>query len=211
MAVYITKDAKIEVRAPLRLSEQKIAAFIKEKDTWIRTHLSKVSSQLALQEEKKNAPVDKLLYFGKKLAVTYIQDGRTLSFDSEKFILPDLPFEELKPSVIDLYKKLLHPVIITRVQYFAALMNVSPSAVKINSAMKRWGSCSGKNALNFSWMLATVDMECLDYVVVHELAHISEHNHSARFWAIVAKTLPTYKSAEKKLKELHQQLSILFS
>jgi predicted metal-dependent hydrolase len=59
-------------------------------------------------------------------------------------------------------------------------------------------------------MLALADMDALDYVVVHELAHISEHNHSSRFWAIVKQTLPNYKAAEQDLKLLNQKISILF-
>ena len=94
-------------------------------------------------------------------------------------------------------------VIPERVAFYAKLMGVTPAAVKINGAKTRWGSCSGKNSLNFSWRLMLCEPDAVDYVVVHELAHIREHNHSPRFWAVVAEVLPDYKARRKMLRELH--------
>jgi predicted metal-dependent hydrolase len=90
---------------------------------------------------------------------------------------------------------------------FAKQMKVMPAAVKVNGATARWGSCSAKKSLNFSWRLVMADDAVIDYVVVHELAHITEMNHSARFWAIVAGMLPDYKERQKRLKELQRRLN----
>ena len=86
-------------------------------------------------------------------------------------------------------------------------MGVTPIAVKINSAMRRWGSCSSRMSLNFSWRLIMADDAIIDYVVVHELAHIKEMNHSARFWAVVESVLPDFRERKRKLKELQSRLS----
>ena len=86
-------------------------------------------------------------------------------------------------------------------------MNVTPIAVKVNSAKTRWGSCSGRNSINFSWRLIMADDDVIDYVIVHELAHIKEHNHSDRFWAVVASVLPDYKMRQAKLKILQKKLA----
>ena len=91
---------------------------------------------------------------------------------------------------------------------FAKRMDVTPTAIKINGAKTRWGSCSAKKSLNFSWRLIMADDDVIDYVVVHELAHIAEMNHSARFWALVEGALPDYQSRKAKLKALQQRLSI---
>ncbi|MFH1362083.1 MAG: M48 family metallopeptidase [bacterium] len=87
-----------------------------------------------------------------------------------------------------------------RVAYYSALYRIKYSRIKINSAKKRWGSCSAKGNLNFSWRLAMVPLEVIDYVVVHELAHIVHRNHSKRFWALVAKLYPNYKACRKWLR-----------
>ena len=88
----------------------------------------------------------------------------------------------------------------TRVAHFAAVMGVAPTAVKINAATKRFGSCSSKGSLNFSCRVMTYPPEAIDYVVVHELAHLVHMNHSAAFYACVAAVLPDYKQRIALLK-----------
>ena len=88
-----------------------------------------------------------------------------------------------------------------RVAYYAPLMGVAPTALKITSARSRYGSCSGKNSINFSLFLMEKSARAIDYVVVHELAHIKEHNHSSAFYKEVEKILPDYKERIKELKQ----------
>jgi len=86
-----------------------------------------------------------------------------------------------------------------RVAYFADLMGVAPAQIKITGARTRWGSCSAKGNLNFSWRLMLAGGPEIDYVVVHELAHLREMNHSPRFWAVVEAALPDYRERKKSL------------
>ncbi len=88
-----------------------------------------------------------------------------------------------------------------RVAYFAQRMGVTYGRITIREQKTRWGSCSSKGNLNFNWKLVLMPDEVLDYVVVHELAHRFEMNHSDRFWAIVAEVLPDYRERRKMLKE----------
>ncbi len=87
-----------------------------------------------------------------------------------------------------------------RVAHYAAIMGVTPTSVKITSARTRFGSCSGKNGICFSLYLMQYPEAAIDYVVVHELAHIRRHDHSPAFYAEVAKVLPDYKERMKLLK-----------
>lgn len=87
-----------------------------------------------------------------------------------------------------------------KVKYYSDLMGVVPAAVKVNSAKTRYGSCSGKNSINFSLYLMDKDERFIDYVVVHELAHIKHHNHSKEFYAFVEKYVPDYKEIIKQNK-----------
>ncbi len=86
-------------------------------------------------------------------------------------------------------------------------MEIIPTGLRITSAKTRWGSCSGKNSINFSWRLIMADEKTIDYVIVHELAHIKQHNHSSDFWKIVESTLPNYNQEKEKLKILGEKLS----
>lgn len=90
-------------------------------------------------------------------------------------------------------------IIPQKVEYFAKIMNVEPTSVKVTNAAARWGSCSGKNSLCFSWRLMLYPEKAVDYVVIHELSHILHHNHSREFWQTVAKYMPDYKTAEQML------------
>lgn len=99
----------------------------------------------------------------------------------------------------ELYKK-AKDILPDRLEFWSNVMGFTPTGVKITSAKKRFGSCSPKNSLCFSVFLFDYPAEAIDYVIVHELCHIKEHNHSARFWALVQKYMPDYKERQKLLK-----------
>lgn len=92
-------------------------------------------------------------------------------------------------------------VIPERVKYYAPLVGVTYGRITIRSQHTRWGSCSGKGNLNFNCLLMLCPAEVLDYVVVHELCHRREMNHSSKFWAEVARVLPDYTQHRKWLKD----------
>ena len=92
-------------------------------------------------------------------------------------------------------------LVMDRVQYYAPLIGVTYNQIAIRAQHTRWGSCSSKGNLNFNCLLALVPIEVLDYVVVHELCHRKELNHSDRFWNEVANILPDYKCRKKWLKD----------
>ena len=88
----------------------------------------------------------------------------------------------------------------SRVEYYSAIMGVKPTGIKITSATTRWGSCSAKNVLCFPYRIMLLPDELIDYIIVHELAHIKEKNHSKAFYAVVAQYMPDYKDRQKRLK-----------
>lgn len=98
-------------------------------------------------------------------------------------------------------RALAKDIIPVKVEKFANIMNVSPTSVKITGAKTRFGSCSGKNALCFSWRVMLYPEKAIDYVVIHELSHILHHDHSKSFWNTVEKYMSDYREAEKLLKE----------
>ena len=107
----------------------------------------------------------------------------------------DLTKEEIN-NLIDFANEYIPP----KIEYYSKLMNVKPTGVKITSAKKRFGSCSSKNSICFSLYLMTYPKEAIDYVIVHELAHIKHHNHSKEFYEFIERFMPDYKQREKLLK-----------
>ena len=108
---------------------------------------------------------------------------------------------EQNPALEARYRELARAVIGQRVPYFAAKMGVTYGRISIRDQKTRWGSCSGRGNLNFNWKLVLMPPEVLDYVVVHELAHRKQMNHSPLFWAEVGRVLPDYESRRRWLKE----------
>lgn len=101
-------------------------------------------------------------------------------------------------------------VIPERVEYFAKVIGVTYGKITIRNQKTRWGSCSSKGNLNFNCLLMLAPPEVLDYVVVHELCHRKQMNHSKAFWLEVEKVLPNYKEVRKWLKEEGSQMITLF-
>lgn len=97
-------------------------------------------------------------------------------------------------------RALAQSVIVSRVAYYSEVMGLVPTGVRITSARKRFGSCSSKNSLCFSWRLMQYPLDAIDYVVVHELAHIRHHDHSAAFHALVESVLPDHRARRALLR-----------
>ena len=120
------------------------------------------------------------------------------------------PTEKLtREKVIALAEEALK-VIPERVEYFAKVIGVTYGKITVRNQKTRWGSCSSKGYLNFNCLLMLAPPEVLDYVVVHELCHRKQMNHSKAFWLEVEKVLPNYKEVRKWLKEEGSQMITLF-
>lgn len=120
------------------------------------------------------------------------------------------PTEKLtREKVIALAEEALK-VIPERVEYFAKVIGVTYGKITIRNQKTRWGSCNSKGNLNFNCLLMLAPPEVLDYVVVHELCHRKQMNHSKAFWLEVEKVLPNYKEVRKWLKEEGSQMITLF-
>ncbi len=105
--------------------------------------------------------------------------------------------KEYSAEEIEILRKKAKAIIPGKVEYYSKIMQLKPNSVKITSAKKRYGSCSGKNDLNFSLYLMDKDERFINYVVVHELAHIKHHNHSRDFYKLVEQYIPDYKELDK--------------
>ena len=151
------KNGKLLVRAPLLMSNARIAALVQEKWAWIEKRLAKAQ---ALQNAEKLTP------------------------------------EELRALA-----KQAAQVIPQRVRYYAPQIGVSYGRITIRAQRTRWGSCSAKGNLNFNCLLMLAPPGVLDSVVVHELCHRKEMNHSERFYAEVLRVFPAYRKHQKWLKD----------
>lgn len=209
LAIYISDDGQIEVRAPQHMSKKYIDMFVVSKRGWINQQLY-LKNDIFLRREQmllnygshislrgKDYPIIPISQFSKN----------TPGFNGKGFCIPPgLDGAEIKEAVSVIYRAAARETLAERVSKYSRLMGAVPTAVRITSARTRWGSCSGKNSVNFSWYIMMGSDFAIDYVVIHELAHIKEHNHSARFWDIVRTYMPNYQEARIELKALQQKI-----
>ena len=206
LALYI-RDGSVEVRAPLKMPMKSIEKFILSKEKWINDKINKTNEQALQREGFTLSYGDTVVYRGEEYPII-VKSGNSIGFDGTGFYIPpDYTPEEIKKACVRIYRMLSKRDLNEKVAEFSQMMSVSPSTVKINSARSRWGSCSAKKSINFSWRLIMADDDVIDYVVVHELAHLFELNHSDKFWSIVKHTLPDYKARQKRLRELQRRLN----
>lgn len=107
---------------------------------------------------------------------------------------------EPTPEEAEELRRLAQEKLPARVAHYSEILGLYPTAVKITGARTRFGSCSAKNSVCFSWRLMRFPEDAIDYVVVHELCHIAHHDHSREFYALVASVMPDYKRREALLR-----------
>ena len=190
LALMITANGELVARAPTKMPLHYIENFILQKQSWINNKLELVRARIKNSPQKQFIDGENFLYLGKEYKLV-IGEYKKIILDENGFLF--FPQKYLPKAKIYLqfwYKKVASEKIAERVRYFADIMCLRYGAIKITSAKKRYGSCSAKNNLNFTWRLIVAPLWILDYVVVHELAHIIVKNHSRKYWNEVVKIFP---------------------
>lgn len=157
LAIEVTRDLEVVVRAPFFVTEAQIERFVEGHREWLKKAVERV------RERREN-------------------------------------YTPLSEEQITELKKAAKEYIPNKVLEYSEIMGLKPSGIKITSARTRFGSCSGKNSLCFSYLLMQKPPQAVDYVIVHELAHIKHKNHGKRFYALIEKYMPDYRERNKLLK-----------
>ncbi|MCR4691677.1 MAG: M48 family metallopeptidase [Lachnospiraceae bacterium] len=173
--VVVDKDARVELRMPLRGSRKKALEMAEEWREWIL--------------EKR------------KIQLVHLCERQKLIEEGEKRFSP-----QSREQIEKKYRKAAREYITARVAYYTNILGVHCNSIRIAEQKTRWGSCSGNGTLSFHWKLMFAPRQVLDYVIVHEVCHLKEMNHSKRFWAWVSFLMPGYEENRKWLKDHGEQL-----
>ncbi len=197
------------VRAPLKLADAAIREFLTQKADWVRRTQSKLQARAAQRGSHTFETGDTFPLLGQSIPLTLVPAQRpVLRFDGTRFCLSQSAQANARRHFENWYKGQAHAHLQTRLDHFARQHKLPYRAVRISSARTRWGSCSSKNDLSFTWRLVMAPPEVIDYVVVHELAHTVHHNHGPKFWRLVAEIVPEYKQHVRWLKEHGHALNL---
>ena len=207
ISLRITDEGTVLVRAPKRCPRSYIDSFVRSKEDWIQSHRAQVQAALAARQDFRLHGGDMLLFCGREYRVQLTEERRgSLDMEAGTITLPNVPVRELAPMVERLYRRGGLPWVTERLTYWAERMNVTFGKVNLSSAVRRWASCSANGNIHVSWLLLFAPPDAIDYVLVHELCHRVEFNHSPAFWRLVAQYQPDYAAQKIVLKQLHGQL-----
>lgn len=201
LTLSVTKYGNVEVRAPQRLAQEVIDRFVKQKEGWILSHQRRIAQQAGQCRTLLSQPAAQLLYLGQRYPV---RPDDQVRFDGQAFWLPRAALRENLSEVVKLYRSLAAPLLQQRVVLWSPVVGKRPCSVRVGNAATRWGSCSGKGRLNFTWRLILAPLNCVDYVVIHELCHLKHPNHSDAFWQEVQRCCPRFLDGKQQLQALLQ-------
>lgn len=199
IAIHITSDGRVEVRCPIRVNRFIVDEFVKSKEKWIEKHLTAINNRF-------RAPLeigDKMLFLGKEYPICE-NEGRSY-FDGEAMYIEK--GADIYAALAEFYRINAKELILPMVHRAESRMGMYANKINITSAKTRWGSCSGKNNLNFSWRLMMAEPETIEYVIIHELSHIKEKNHGKRFWQLVEQYKPNFREHNRKLRLIAERLN----
>jgi predicted metal-dependent hydrolase len=204
IALIVERDGSLTVRAPLRMSAQMIEEFVEKHANWVQKKQAEVQSMVP-QQPRKYAAGAQFLYLGQAYPLEIVRSAKRKLILDKSFKLAETQQSNAQIIFRNWYRKQAAKLINERVTYFANQFGLHVESIRITSARTRWGSCSAKNTLSFSWRLLMTPPDVIDYVVVHELAHTIHHNHSKRFWKQVEKWMPDYRERRKQLRQYGQE------
>lgn len=206
LAITVERDRSIVVRAPEGTSPEKIRTILESKKQWLfeKVHHSQKYEELPHPPGKELVNGESVLYLGHYYRLEMVDELDDIQFRN-KFYIPNKMAHIGRRALRRWFKRRAEEKIIPRVGRHSKNLGVQFNQVNLTNSKYRWGSCSIKDNLNLNWRLIKAPMFVIDYVIVHELAHLIEGNHTPRFWNIVRAQVADLDKAKNWLKE-HGQL-----
>jgi len=211
-------EPRLVLTAPRWVLGIQIDRFLEAQSDWIEKHWDKLEKQVKRRPKPTYKAGDTFYYFGEVVTLSLIPSsswkpsirvrGNLLEIFLHRDITKSEGLKAAKKAVEEFYKAKASEVIHDRLQHFNQHYTLAYKRVTFRNQKTRWGSCSSAKNLNFNWRLIMAPIEVIDYVVVHELCHLGQMNHSKKFWALVGETHLDYVNMKKWLKENQYLLSI---
>jgi len=199
------KDGELYVKAPYLAPRFFIERFVLEKRSWIEKTLKK--SKTTRKEMRQYTSGERYLYLGESKILKTIDTGESVAAGNQIVISAKNEIE-VKTKLRKFYKAQTARLIKNYLAKHSNKFGITSPKATYKFYKSKWGSCSAKNNFSFNAFLSMAPLAAIEYVVIHELAHITHKNHSKSFWAEVEKYDPNYKTHRKWLRENHHKLSL---
>ncbi len=201
LVLTIMKDGRVVVKAPNKMSKDLIDKFVVEKQKWIESKLFLIRNTYEEFEDCIN--YKKILLYGEKYEICVGNTKRVVcDTKHKKLILPKCgSIQNALIKIKQWYKVNAKNILVSRVSHISKLIKITCNDIKISNAKSKWGACNSKKNISLNWRIVMLPPEIIDYVIIHELSHIKEMNHSQKFWNTIAMFLPSYPVLRKRLKK----------
>lgn len=202
VSIRILPDAGVKVTIPYFYPIFLVNKLLKEKEAWIRQ-----KQQLILARKRDSGP-HKYYYLGQAYEIGFRPGQEDVVVVADKLYLASQSDKYKVSYLTSWYKKQARKIIVARVNLLSSKSGDRFTSIGITTADTRWGSCSSRKTLNFNWKLVMAPLEVIDYVIAHELAHLTNLNHSRDFWERVRKIYPLYREYRTWLKRNGHLLTV---
>lgn len=192
LTITVERDRSVVVLAPANVSAKTIRRVVESKRQWIfeKTHHDQKYQELPHPPGKELVSGESALYLGRSYRIEILADGVDEIRFAQRFLIPTSYAMRRKSALRDWYLARANEKILPRVEHLANELGIEFKRAKIVDSHYRWGSCTAQDNVTFNWRLIKAPMFVIDYVIVHELAHLIEANHTSRFWNIVRTHVP---------------------
>jgi hypothetical protein len=200
-SIYIERDGEVTVLVPNDLSDADVEKVLEGKRKWIYQHLAEWHDLNATQVHRQYVNGEGFLYLGRSYRLKLVREqSEPLMLKDGYFCLRSVNGHAADAAFKAFYRAKGESRIPERVAYYQRKMGVEASAVKVLDLKHHWASCTPGGRLNFHWKCMMAPATVLDYIVVHELAHLRYPNHTAAFWNEVDKVMPDYRDRKEWLR-----------
>ncbi len=200
IALEATDEGELFIRAPRSSTEQEIHDIASTKAHWFKKQFARMEVEKS-QLNRSYQDGASFLWLGQEKKLRFANDHSHFSLDEKGFVMPETVRLYARENFEAWYRHQALTYIPPLAKQLADEMGFIYKRIRINGAKSRWGSCSEKGNINFSWRLMMAPESAIRYVIIHELCHLKWMDHSADFWQLVASWCPDYPKEEKWLRD----------
>ena len=214
VALTIERDGRILVHAPKTTERKELEALLRKKLFWIHQQIGRKGEELHRLPEKEYVSGEGFFYRGRKYRLKLLDDaqprknGDRLQFHHGRFLMPRPYAAKGREVFIAWYTKRATEWVPRRVRLLQERVGIEPESIEIRDLGFRWGSCTSKGKLLFQWRLILLPPERIDFLILHELVHLHEHNHSPAFYDRLKHAAPDYERQEEWLRRNGDQYGL---
>lgn len=200
LSLSVLKDGNVVVKAPINMRDETISRFVEEKQDWIREKLFLINKTISKFDDVVH--YKKFLLYGNRYSLLLDNVKRIETNDKFQIVMPNkIEPDKILKNLKSWYKKVAKQILSERLAFIESRIKLKSNSFRIGDSKGRWGSCNSRGVICLNFRVIMLPPALIDYVIVHELCHLVEMNHSKAFWNLVSTFLPNVDQLKKAIKE----------